>query len=250
MKKADIRSAYSLYINSDAAKQHLPYDAERAWMESIENGSLSSDFALNATLPPNVFTDFLGTLAPGNDFKQLEYITVSTVTISARAAIRGGVSPHNAYSLSDVWLQKLSVCRTIEEISYIQANAPYSFARQVRLAQNAKKENPYIEQCKDFVGRNLRSKFTIRELAKELGISSAYLSRLFSGHMHMTLQQYVLEQRLKAAANMLKYAPNSISDISDYLCFSSPSYFGKCFCERYHMTPSEYRKIHRAIGYS
>ena len=250
MKKVNIAPSYQLYKNTAASENHLPYDVERAWMESIENGRLGIDSDPETPLPDNAFTDLFGMLAPDNDFKQLEYMTVATVTISTRAAIRGGVSPHNAFALSDVWLQKLSACKTTAEISVILNESPFSFAKQVRMAQNLKKENPYIEQCKDFVGRNLRSRFTIAELADELGISTAYLSRLFSQHMHMTLQQYILEQRLKAAANMLKYSPNSITDISDYLCFSSPSYFGKCFLNRYRMTPSVYRKTHRAIGYS
>ena len=90
----------------------------------------------------------------------------------------------------------------------------------------------------------------MQEIADETGKSRSYLSRKFSKEAGISIQDYILDQRLQAAANMLKFSDFEIADIAEYLCFSSQSYFGDQFKKKNNMTPAEYRKRNKSIEFS
>ena len=60
------------------------------------------------------------------------------------------------------------------------------------------------------------------------------------------IQQYVMQERCRHAANLLKYSKYPISIIAEYFCFSSQSHFGRQFRLYYGMTPNEYRRQNQA----
>ena len=86
-------------------------------------------------------------------------------------------------------------------------------------------------------------------MAAELGVSRSYLSRHFSEQAGITLQDYVLQTRLEAAANMLRFSKEQIGTIAEYLCFPSQSYFTERFRKQYGMTPGEYRRENQIIDF-
>lgn len=86
-------------------------------------------------------------------------------------------------------------------------------------------------------------------MAKDLGLSRSYLSRHFSEQTGITLQDYVLQTRLEAAANMLRFSEEQIGAIAEYLCFPSQSYFAERFRKQYGMTPGEYRKEMQVVDF-
>jgi len=49
--------------------------------------------------------------------------------------------------------------------------------------------------------------------------------------------------KLEEAKNLLKFSTLSLAEISNYLCFSSQSYFQNVFKKKYHITPNQYRKM-------
>ena len=72
-------------------------------------------------------------------------------------------------------------------------------------------------------------------------MSHSYLTKKFKEYEGITIQQYIISEKLKAAANMLKYSDASISEIAEYLSFASQSHMGQYFKKAYQMTPKEYR---------
>ena len=58
-----------------------------------------------------------------------------------------------------------------------------------------------------------------------------------------TPAEFILTIRLKQAAFLLKNDPKlNISEVSESVGFSSPQYFRKCFKDKYHVTPLNYRR--------
>jgi AraC-like DNA-binding protein len=86
-------------------------------------------------------------------------------------------------------------------------------------------------------------------MARELGKSQSYLARRFHEETGITLQQYALDQRLEAGANMLRFSDEKIGDIADYLGFSSQSHFSNLFLKQYRQTPAEYRRKYKIIDF-
>lgn len=98
-----------------------------------------------------------------------------------------------------------------------------------------------VENAKTYICRHLRERLTMREVCRAIGVSEGNLSKKFR-ESGTTFRKYVLDERLKRGANLLAQTQQPVSVISDYLCFSSPSYFGSCFLKKYGLTPLEYRK--------
>ncbi len=84
------------------------------------------------------------------------------------------------------------------------------------------------------------SDFTIRDLAKQLGQSKAQLYRntvAVTGH---SPNDFIKEFRLNKAAQLLEEQAGNVSEVAYQAGFSSPSYFSKCFRNRFSILPSEY----------
>ena len=115
------------------------------------------------------------------------------------------------------------------------------YARQVKRHQEERSRLSYVEQSKSYIAKRLNKKFTIDDIAGEIGISADYLSRQFTKAEGVGVRQYTLKKRIEAACNMLRYSDESLLSISNYLCFNSQSHFGKVFREHTGFTPQKYR---------
>ncbi len=222
-------------------RQRMAYQVEQQWTTAVENGTFRRE-QVELTEENLAKLDQIGTLAKGNSLKQLEYMVITTICLASRAAIRGGMNPYEAYTLSDLYYQKVAEASTIFELIQIYLMVANDFSDHVREVKNEHFHGGYTEQCKEYIARNRNKKISIEAMAKEFGINRSYLSRVFSKETGQTISEYIMEKRLQAAANMLKYSDVTISEISDYLCFNSQSYFGERFRKMYDCTPLEYRR--------
>lgn len=188
----------------------------------------------------------LGELAV-SEKKKTEYLIVSLIVIISRAAVEGGMLREEAYALSDVYMRKLEHANTIEEMLVIGGKAQLDFTQKVSKAKEERSRLIYIEECKDYVAKNLRKPFKVGDIAPAIGVNRSYLARKFSELEGVTIQQYIMQERCRHAANLLKYTNYPISIISEYFCFSSQSHFGKQFKMLFDMTPNEYRSRYKTI---
>lgn len=235
------------YSRDSEEKHRLAYKEEMRWIKSIEEGIVESrDQSLT---PENIKKlQDVGTMVENNSLKQMEYMLVTAATLASRAAIRGGMNTHEAYNLSDLYFQRISKCTDVVELLNVYLQLTDDFSRQVKKSKETRSSD-LIEQCKSYIARHLRQKISLQEIADETGKSRSYLSRKFSKEAGISIQDYILDQRLQAAANMLKFSDFEIADIAEYLCFSSQSYFGERFKKKYGVTPRQYRLTNKIIDF-
>lgn len=229
---------------SEMNRVHDSVEYENKLVAAVEKGDVES---MKELVHVNtVDADKIGTVAR-NERKQMEYLCVTLTCMVSRAAMRGGMNPEEAYDLSDIYLQKLEKCKTAEEMGVLFMKMPLDYTERVRRARERKKGNVYVEKAKDYIARNLRKEFQIRDMAEDLEVSRSYISKIFARQEGITIQQYIMDERLEHAANMLRFTDYGISVIADYFCFATQSHFGKRFKERFGMTPSEYRRQNRYV---
>lgn len=87
---------------------------------------------------------------------------------------------------------------------------------------------------------HFRENITLSSIAQQVGMSPNYVGQLFKSHFGHTFSEQLLSIRLKYSKNLLKYSNYSIIDVAQYCGFKSPSYFIKCFKEKYGITPKQY----------
>lgn len=231
-----------------AGSGRTDYATERRYYECIRNGE---KIALITDMDGDVdVLEKVGEMAQSG-IKQFEYLAVATVTMSTRAAIEGGMDIEEAYKLSDLYLQHLEKCSTQNEMLSLCMQAMNDFSDHVaEVRKKREKSADYVEKCKVYICRHLREKIDMKELAEKIGLNCSYLSRNFSQYSGMSLTEYARKEKLKKAANMLRYTNYSIAEIAEYFCFSSSSRFSEFFKEEYGMIPSQYRKIYHVYDFS
>ncbi len=234
--------------NAFLERGRLAYEEEMQFMGRIERGEdFGDELELSAQNLDKMRRVGIFTL-DDDGLKQAEITLISGIVLGSRAAIRGGVPPFEMYTMSDIFLQKLSSAQSIVEMMQIYVEANKRMAKAVREAKN-RRTSDLVETCKKYIERHRNGKIVIADMARELGKSQSYLARRFHEETGTTLQQYALDQRLEAGANMLRFSDERIGDIAEYLGFSSQSHFSNLFMKKYGQSPAEYRRKNKIIDF-
>lgn len=219
------QTSYTLGLASGGRR--TAYMLERKYYECIKNGNSISE--ITRMDKSEDVMDNVGKMAKSG-IKQFEYLAVETITMSTRAAIEGGMDVESAYRLSDLYLQRLEKCGNQNEMLSLSMQVMNDFSDQVARSRKEKEKSAdYVEKCKVYLCRHLREKISMRELAVQIGLNYSYLSRIFSQYAGLSLTEYVRKERLKGAANMLRYTDYTVVEIAEYFTFSSPSRFSESF---------------------
>lgn len=223
----------------DQESYHHTYQEERRITDAVEEGRTEDAVKFSIAMD-----DEIGTVGAGY-LEQAQRTAITAITVCTRAAIRGGITPSEAYQISDFYMQKLDECTSGASMLACRNEAVRTLTDRVRMKKEQKRVSTYVDACCDYIGRHYREKLYLDDLAEKMGISPTYLSRLFSKEKGMTLQEYVQKVRVDRAANLLTYSESSIAEIGDYVNFPSQSYFGKIFKKYTGLTPKQYRNAHK-----
>lgn len=219
---------------------HHTYQEEVKAMDYIREGNLEEVVGAVELLASTA-----GKLSE-NEIRNERNLGICSITLATRAAIEGGAAPAKAYKLSDLYINKIDQCKRMTEIFEYRKRSLYDFAKLV-VEERAKRANSrYTEQCKEYIRKYYHQKIYISDIAKALGISESHLSRIFKKETGESIQEYSMHMRIERAENLLKYSEASLTEISEYLCFSSQSHFGKVFKVYKNMTPKQYRDYYKS----
>ena len=90
---------------------------------------------------------------------------------------------------------------------------------------------------------NLEEPLSPSTLARQAGLSTRQLERLFRRYLDRSPKRYYLELRLKKARSLLLQTDMSVINVALACGFSSPSHFSKCYRAFYGRTPYRERGI-------
>lgn len=97
-------------------------------------------------------------------------------------------------------------------------------------------------QISQYIHAHLDQEIKLADLANVAGISQFHFSRLFKQSMGISPHQYLIQQRVERAKQLLKSSKLAIAEIALQCGFNSQSHLGKSFREATGMTPNDYRK--------
>ena len=99
-----------------------------------------------------------------------------------------------------------------------------------------------IEQALQYIKAHLTEELNLECVAKAVSLSPIHFHNRFRTSVGKTLREYVEEQRLRKAINLLLTTNDSLTKIAYECGFSSQSYFSYVFKRKMHTTPREYVK--------
>ncbi len=103
--------------------------------------------------------------------------------------------------------------------------------------------HPKLVSIIEKMEENLEDPLSPSLLAKQAGLSTRQLERLFRRYLDRSPKRYYLELRLKKARSLLLQTDMSVINVALASGFSSPSHFSKCYRAFYGRTPYRERGI-------
>ena len=98
-----------------------------------------------------------------------------------------------------------------------------------------------LRQVLDYIDAHLDQEIKLPNLARLLDMSQFHFSRLFKQSLGISPYQYLLQQRVERAKQLLKNTDRLITDIAFACGFNSHSHLSKQFKQLTGMTPKAYR---------
>lgn len=229
--------------NSDREKRHYSYLDEQTIMGQILSGDVESIRRRTEHITVSDLREIderVGTMAH-QPSKNYEYIVCSSITLATRYAIQGGLDPQTAYGISDMFMQKLSQCRTMNSMLRLHIEMMITFAESVQNVKSVRLKQSLTAQIQSYINEHINKEFALDDMASALGISKSHMCRQFHNETGDTILHYLQQRRIEVAQNLLLYSSQDISSIAAQLCFNSQSHFGAVFKKYTGMSPYRYR---------
>ncbi len=106
--------------------------------------------------------------------------------------------------------------------------------------------HPKLSQVIQMMEQNIEEPVSPSILARDVGMSTRQLERLFRRYLNRSPKRYYMELRLQKARNLLMQTDMSVINVALACGFASPSHFSKCYRAHYATTPYRERGSHAA----
>lgn len=101
-------------------------------------------------------------------------------------------------------------------------------------------DSDFMNRLTALIGENISNEeFGVSELSHEMHMSRSNLLRKVKKITGLSVNHLIREIRLKRGMDLLRTSTLNVTEVADAVGFGSPSYFIKCFRERYGYPPGE-----------
>jgi AraC-like DNA-binding protein len=101
--------------------------------------------------------------------------------------------------------------------------------------------NPHIMAAIRLLQMQVHHRFSLDDLARQVGLEKSYLIRLFRRETGTTPQKYLMKLKTDTACYLLRYTDRPVNKIAEQLGFYDEFYFSRTFKKVTGLAPSQYR---------
>jgi transcriptional regulator GlxA family with amidase domain len=180
----------------------------------------------------------------GEEFDEIELTKSVFVIDKNRMTTAGGTSS------IDLFLQLIANDFGEELASAVADQQIYSSIRtdqdtqRLSIPTRIGVRHPKLSRVIYMMENNIEEPISPSLLAKEVGMSTRQLERLFRRYLNRSPKRYYMEIRLQKARNLLMQTDMSVINVALACGFASPSHFSKCYRAHYDTTPYRERGAH------
>lgn len=112
---------------------------------------------------------------------------------------------------------------------------------KIRAESQHEQTNHVVNDVQEFIGNNLHFDLSLTQLSSHVHLNPSYLSRLYKQITGISLTDYITEQRIRKARELLSRKDMKIQEISQALGYNSGTAFTRFFKKIVGVTPQEFR---------
>ncbi len=214
------------------------YQLEKQTYDTIKNGEKANfDKLFN-------YADIIRyrNVYPANILRSRKDLSLFFIGLSGHAAIEAGLDLNSVYSKQAHYTTLIEDANSEAKIAEIEMRLFEDFANMTNSLLNNNGHSNFVNKVEAYINANIYSSISIDELALSMNLSKYYLTKRFYKETKIKLIDYINEQKMEVAKDLLKYTNYSISEISDQLAYPNLSYFCYLFKQINNVTCSDYRK--------
>jgi AraC-like DNA-binding protein len=102
-----------------------------------------------------------------------------------------------------------------------------------------------LRRVREYIAAHLHENLEIATLASLAGLSVHHFSRVFKASVGMPPHRYLLEQRVRKAADLMERSEQALVSIALAVGFADQAHFSRSFHALVGLTPSQFRRAHR-----
>lgn len=160
-------------------------------------------------------------------------------TLLRKAAERGGVHPIHLDKISSDFALKIELFTSVEQGNELMTEMFRDYCRLVR--EKASSYSPLVKSAVTAIDSDLSAELSLSALAKQLNVSSVYLSTVFKKETGQTVTEYINDKRIDYAKHLLRTTALQIQTVSLHCGIMDVHYFSKLFKQKTGKTPSAFR---------
>ena len=100
--------------------------------------------------------------------------------------------------------------------------------------------NPIVLKVQRYITEHVEERLTLNDVASSFGVSPNYLSQLFKKYAEVGFSEYISQQKIARAKELMANKNLKMYEIAEQLGFESAFYFSKVFKKVTGMTPRDY----------
>ena len=137
----------------------------------------------------------------------------------------------------------LQVRTAVMELFQVMTN--YSIRQAHKNGRSGDKQNAYCRQACVYVTEHLSKPIRESAVAARLGITTNYLSKIFSQSMGMTLMEYIQRAKIQHVAHLILDVDCSLGEAADAVGIESTKYLSRLFRKHMGMSVTQYKKLYQ-----
>lgn len=90
-----------------------------------------------------------------------------------------------------------------------------------------------------YIRQNLTQPLGLRHICEAFRLSPSYVERIFKAHLNMTVTEYINDEKMRLACELIQSSPLNLTQISKRLGYGSVSYFTRRFKRKFGQSPTQ-----------
>lgn len=99
-----------------------------------------------------------------------------------------------------------------------------------------------VELMKTYIVKHCVEQINLQDLADLVSMSKTYMCTLFKQEMEMTVGNYIIAERMKAARDRLLESSDKVYEIANQVGYEDVNYFSQQFKKHFGLSPLDYKK--------
>lgn len=202
-------------------------------MNKCQNGS---DYISDIT---SSFTNYISPIVIRDTLRSEKIYSILFIEKLSYIAYNQGLDSETVIQSRNSFIKESEQSKAIDECLIIRESALTYYIDNIKKIKIQK--YPYLlTKILRYIHQNIHRHITNQEISHEFNISSAGLSNLFKRELDISVQKYIVIQKIEIAKTMLPQN-YSINDIALSLGFYDSSHFSRVFKKLTKISPKDFR---------